>query len=45
MSEEPAKGRTQPAGDRARYATLVRELGEHDRRYYVELAPSIPDVE
>jgi DNA ligase (NAD+) len=23
----------------------VRELGEHDRRYYVELAPSIPDVE
>ncbi len=45
MSEEPAKGPAQPAGDRARYATLVRELGEHDRRYYVELAPSIPDVE
>ena len=36
---------TIPAGDRARYAALVRELGEHDRRYYVELAPTIPDVE
>ena len=34
-----------PAGDRARYQALVRELGEHDRRYYVEMAPSISDVE
>ena len=41
MSEEPAKG-LPAAGDRARYATLVRELGEHDRRYYVELAPTHP---
>jgi DNA ligase (NAD+) len=45
MSEE-ASGSTKPAsGDRARYAALVRELGEHDRRYYVELAPTISDVE
>lgn len=42
MSEESVK---EAAGDRARYASLVRELGEHDRRYYVELSPSIPDVE
>ena len=26
------------------YLALVRELGEHDRRYYVELAPTISDV-
>jgi DNA ligase (NAD+) len=44
MSEDPSKS-TPAAGDRARYAALVRELGEHDRRYYVELAPTIPDVE
>jgi DNA ligase (NAD+) len=31
--------------DRARYDALVRELGEHDRRYYVEMAPVIADVE
>ncbi len=30
---------------RDRYRTLVRELGEHDRRYYVEMAPTVPDVE
>ena len=27
-----------------RYQQLVRELGEHDRRYYVEMAPAITDV-
>ena len=32
-------------GERARYQTLVRELGEHDRRYYVEMAPVITDAE
>ena len=37
MSEQPT--------DRARYDALVRELGEHDRRYYVELAPVIGDIE
>jgi len=26
------------------YLQLVQELGEHDRRYYVEMAPSISDV-
>jgi DNA ligase (NAD+) len=30
---------------RVRYRALVRELDEHDRRYYVEMAPIIPDVE
>jgi DNA ligase (NAD+) len=30
---------------RDRYRTLVRELGAHDRRYYVEMAPTISDVE
>jgi DNA ligase (NAD+) len=29
---------------RADYLQLVHELGEHDRRYYVEMAPSISDV-
>lgn len=28
-----------------RYRTLVRELSEHDRRYYVEMAPVISDAE
>jgi DNA ligase (NAD+) len=28
-----------------RYRTLVRQLQEHDRRYYVEMAPIITDVE
>jgi DNA ligase (NAD+) len=38
---------TAPAdsADRARYQTLVRELGEHDRRYYVEMAPTVSDAE
>ena len=45
MSEESSGSTTPAAGDRARYGALVRELGEHDRRYYVELAPTIPDVE
>jgi DNA ligase (NAD+) len=30
---------------RARYHDLVRALGEHDRRYYVEMAPVVTDVE
>ncbi|HVR61887.1 MAG TPA: NAD-dependent DNA ligase LigA, partial [Polyangia bacterium] len=34
-----------PEDLRQRYATLVRELGEHDRRYYVEMAPTISDAE
>ncbi len=29
----------------ARYLDLVRELLEHDRRYYLEMAPTIPDAE
>jgi DNA ligase (NAD+) len=45
MSEDSSGATSPPAGDRARYGALVRELGEHDRRYYVELAPTIPDVE
>jgi DNA ligase (NAD+) len=28
-----------------RYRTLVRQLQEHDRRYYVEMAPTITDAE
>jgi DNA ligase (NAD+) len=35
----------EPDDGRARYRALVRELGEHDRRYYVEMAPTIADVE
>jgi DNA ligase (NAD+) len=31
--------------DQERYQALVRELGEHDRRYYVEMAAVIPDAE
>ena len=34
--------RNHAAGERARYRALVRELGEHDRRYYVEMAPDDP---
>jgi DNA ligase (NAD+) len=30
---------------RQRYQTLVRELSEHDRRYYVEMAPAVSDAE
>jgi DNA ligase (NAD+) len=30
---------------RAQYEKLARELTEHDRRYYVEAAPTISDVE
>ncbi len=30
---------------RADYLALVDELGEHDRRYYVDAAPTISDVE
>ena len=45
--EDPAARATGTGtgGDRARYRALVRELGEHDRRYYVEMAPVIADVE
>jgi DNA ligase (NAD+) len=32
-------------GDRDEYLKLVDELTEHDRRYYVEAAPTISDVE
>ena len=31
--------------DRSAYLALVDELTEHDRRYYVEAAPTISDVE
>jgi DNA ligase (NAD+) len=31
--------------DQERYRALVRELSEHDRRYYVEMAPTIADVD
>lgn len=31
--------------ERQRYLDLVRDLGEHDRRYYVEMAPVISDFE
>jgi len=30
---------------RARYRALVHEIAEHDRRYYVEMAPVITDLE
>jgi DNA ligase (NAD+) len=30
---------------RSQYQALVRQLQEHDRRYYVEMAPTIADVE
>jgi DNA ligase (NAD+) len=36
---------TESGGARARYHALVRELGDHDRRYYVEMAPVISDAE
>src|SRR5205085_523038 len=32
-------------GDPARYRALVDDLLEHDRRYYVEMAPTITDQE
>lgn len=34
-----------PAGSKEEYLALVEELSEHDRRYYVEAAPTISDVE
>ncbi|HET6150114.1 MAG TPA: NAD-dependent DNA ligase LigA [Polyangia bacterium] len=45
--EDPVPEATATGGgqDRARYRALVLELGEHDRRYYVEMAPVITDVE
>ena len=45
MSREPAPPPAANGGARARYDALVRELGEHDRRYYVDMAPVISDVE
>jgi DNA ligase (NAD+) len=33
------------SSDQERYRALVRELSEHDRRYYVEMAPTIADVD
>ncbi len=45
MSRDPAPPPEANDGARARYDALVRELGEHDRRYYVEMAPLISDVE
>src|SRR5262245_49239239 len=38
----PAKA---PSGDNTEYLKLVDELSEHDRRYYVDAAPTISDVE
>ena len=32
-------------GEREQYLKLVDEIGEHDRRYYVEASPTISDVE
>ena len=29
--------------DREAYTALVQDMAAHDRRYYVEMAPSIPD--
>src|SRR6476469_8338759 len=40
----PAKPVT-TGGDREDYLKLVDELSEHDRRYYVDAAPTISDVE
>ncbi len=34
-----------PAGSKEEYLALVDELSEHDRRYYVDAAPTISDVE
>ena len=34
-----------PTGDKDEYLKLVDELTDHDRRYYVEAAPTISDVE
>ena len=44
---EPTKPRPpgEESGERARYRSLVRELGEHDRRYYIDMAPVVPDAE
>ena len=35
---------TDPNALRERYRQLVDELGAHDRRYYVEMAPIISDA-
>jgi len=40
-----ADGDGDGGGERGRYRALVRELDQHDRRYYVEMAPVISDVE
>lgn len=42
MSEQE---RTRVGDDQTRYLELVREIREHDRRYYVENNPTIADVE
>jgi DNA ligase (NAD+) len=39
---KPASG---SAGSKEEYLALVDELSEHDRRYYVDAAPTISDVE
>ncbi|HEX5058797.1 MAG TPA: NAD-dependent DNA ligase LigA [Kofleriaceae bacterium] len=36
---------TSSGGSKDEYLKLVEELSEHDRRYYVEAAPTISDVE
>jgi DNA ligase (NAD+) len=38
-------GKPSSDGDQAEYLKLVDELTEHDRRYYVDAAPTISDVE
>src|SRR5204863_9537722 len=40
-----AAAATGATGDKAEYTKLVDELSEHDRRYYVDAAPTISDVE
>lgn len=41
FGEKPAAS----AGSKEEYLALVEELTEHDRRYYVEAAPTISDLE
>lgn len=42
FASPPANG---GAGSKEEYLALVEELSEHDRRYYVEAAPTISDYE
>jgi DNA ligase (NAD+) len=44
MSHAP-EARPDDGAARARYRALVHEISEHDRRYYIEMAPVIADVD